>query len=856
MSLRNKIFLRISLLIFSLILCICIAGSILEVLYHHDEDLTTMTGPAIRVIFGFGLLGFLPSLFLAMGIANRTSAEVETLTGKLNDYSLKLESTVAERTAVLQRNEHIISSTTDHMAFIDANYIYREVNQSYLDSFGKPKDQIVGKTIAQVFGEELFNNRIKINFDKCLAGEKISYQAWFEFPVAGRSLMDVSYIPYTNKDGQVSGAVISSHDVTTLLHAEDKLRESEERFHSLFSGVGIGVAIYSAIDNGDDFVFLDYNRAGREMDGVTLADSIGFKVTDVFPGVVEFGMLDVMRRVWLTGVPEEHPVSIYKNQEVSFWRHNSLFKLPSGELVAVYTDETAKMQAEQSLQEQHARFVAVMDSLDAAVYVADMQTHELLFINKQIRELFGDVAGKPCWQKIQSGQSGPCSFCTNDHLIDADGQPTEPYIWEFQNTEDKQWYQCHDQAILWPDGRLVRLEIATNISMRKASEDATNLQGQFLKSLGDARQVLLQSAEVVPFQEFLNHVGPVANARRLFLFLNHRGDDGNLMLNQQAIWSADSENNDIDSLLMQNISYNKWLPNWQKTLKNGVAIVKHINDLSDPEQGVLKSQNIQTVALVPVMIDHEFVGFIGFENCLSHTIWSTVEITYFEAVAFDLAQAIKRVRSENNLRNSLKDKEVLMREIHHRVKNNMQVVTSLLDLQSRKISDQHALQAIKESQDRIRVMSLVHETLYRSDDLQCIAMKDYFTRLIDDLSRLHTTAGQQIQCLVSVDEVTLSVNDAIPVGLIANELLTNAFKHAFAGRQSGCVRVVLQAIKDHKLELMVADDGVGISEDLNCQEPETLGMQLVNRLAEGQLGGTLDVQNEGGARFSLRFKPS
>lgn len=113
----------------------------------------------------------------------------------------------------------------------------------------------------------------------------------------------------------------------------------------------------------------------------------------------------------------------------------------------------------------------ILDSLDALVYVADFETHELLFINAYGRAIWGDVQGKTCWQTLQAGQTGPCAFCTNDRLLDSRGRSTGVFVWEFRNTVNQRWYQCRDQAIPWVDGRLVRLEVATDISDRKSAEE-------------------------------------------------------------------------------------------------------------------------------------------------------------------------------------------------------------------------------------------------------------------------------------------------------------------------------------------------------------------------------------------------
>ena len=121
--------------------------------------------------------------------------------------------------------------------------------------------------------------------------------------------------------------------------------------------------------------------------------------------------------------------------------------------------------------ESYRSILTILDSLDALVYVSDMQTYELLYTNEYGRNIWGDIQGKTCWKVLQDGQNGPCSFCTNDRLLDKTGRPSGVYVWEFQNTVNKRWYQCRDQAIRWTDGRLVRIEIATDITDRKHAEE-------------------------------------------------------------------------------------------------------------------------------------------------------------------------------------------------------------------------------------------------------------------------------------------------------------------------------------------------------------------------------------------------
>jgi len=166
-----------------------------------------------------------------------------------------------------------------------------------------------------------------------------------------------------------------------------------------------------------------------------------------------------------------------------YWSHPIMKEGVVSGAVVTFLDITDRKQAEVERNTAIERFRTLVDSLDAVVYVADLETYQLLFLNQRGRDLCPDGIGSPCWSVLQQGLTGPCPFCTNDKLLNADGSPAGVYIWEFQNTSDKEWYECRDQAIRWTDGRLVRMEIATNISARKqAEEEKKNLEARLRQS--------------------------------------------------------------------------------------------------------------------------------------------------------------------------------------------------------------------------------------------------------------------------------------------------------------------------------------------------------------------------------------
>jgi len=142
-------------------------------------------------------------------------------------------------------------------------------------------------------------------------------------------------------------------------------------------------------------------------------------------------------------------------------------------VLSVARDISDRIKAEQQLRESHKRLLRVLDSLDAVVYVATMDSHEILYANRKLMDICGDITGKICWQVLHIGQTGPCAFCTNDKLLTPEGKPAAaPYVWEFENSISGRWYNIHDKAIEWVDGRIVRLEIATDITSRKQAEQA------------------------------------------------------------------------------------------------------------------------------------------------------------------------------------------------------------------------------------------------------------------------------------------------------------------------------------------------------------------------------------------------
>ena len=212
----------------------------------------------------------------------------------------------------------------------------------------------------------------------------------------------------------------------------------------------------------------------------------------------------------------------------------------------------------------------------------------------------------------------------------------------------------------------------------------------------------------------------------------------------------------------------------------------------------------------------------------------------------------KRRKMENELRKTLEDKDMLMREIHHRVKNNLMVMSSLLNLQSRYIKDEVDREIFKDSQSRAQSMALIHEKLYRSGDLKRINMRDYIQSLSENLYRAYLSDNGRVKIHLDVDEIMLDVDTAIPLGLILNELLTNSMKYAFPENQKGEIKVDFKINNQGKFQLDVSDNGIGLPPKIGPENSDSLGMQLIYNLTQ-QIKGDLKVMNSEGARFRILF---
>lgn len=306
-------------------------------------------------------------------------------------------------------------------------------------------------------------------------------------------------------------------------------------------------------------------------------------------------------------------------------------------------------------------------------------------------------------------------------------------------------------------------------------------------------------------------------------------------------------------------------PEWSEVRPLKVLSEKYTSLPSGKYVFQIQAQNAlgrwsQVVSSPPIVIHRAFWATWWFIVLLALLVIGVYYVLFQAVTSRRYAQKLKVLveARTNQLARSLQEKEALLQEIHHRVKNNLQVISSLLYLQSKKIKDEQDRAVFEESRHRIQAMALTHEILYSSERLGQVSAADYFQRIVTTLLRTYSESSKRVRSEVKVDQLDLSLDEALPCGLIVNELVSNALKHAFPGPREGKIKIkcfqepVPGSQGKVQVVLVVEDDGVGLSQDFELDNNLGLGLKMVRNLVR-QLDGKMEIKRGRGTAFIIRF---
>lgn len=389
------------------------------------------------------------------------------------------ESLERERTTL----RNLIELNPYSISIFDAGGRFVAGNQAFLDLFKSEPPE--GYTL---FEDPILKRlRVSDDFDRLKEGKVIDLdEIWYNpreiYPDAPDAKICIRAVifPTFGPDGEIENLIVMAEDVTERRHSEQALQESEDKYRNLIERANDGITILQ------DARIQYINQRIQRMFGYTEEEILG----QPFASYIDLTELPKVQEYYQKRMAGEDVPSVYE----TIIRHKDGSKIHAEMNVGIITyqgrpaefvfvrDITERRQAEQGLKKSHERFLTVLDSLDSGVYVSDMETYEVLFVNRKMRDYFGDVVGKTCWKVLQ-GLDGPCEFCTNDNIIDDTGQPTGVYAWEFKNPITGYWLEIRDRAIRWVDGRVVRLEIAMDVTPRKHAAEALKESAERFRSV-------------------------------------------------------------------------------------------------------------------------------------------------------------------------------------------------------------------------------------------------------------------------------------------------------------------------------------------------------------------------------------
>jgi PAS domain S-box-containing protein len=615
-----------------------------------------------------------------------------------------------------RRYEFIINTSRDFMTLINRSYVYEAANDAYCAAHDKTREEVIGKTLADLWGEKLFLGLIKGHLDRCFAGEEVNYQAFFAFPRLEHRYFDVTCSPYLDRDGLVSHVVVVSRDTTERKSAEEALR-------------------------------ISYEELERKVDE---------------------------RSSELGAANEELQKEIAEH-----------------------------LRTEEMLKEKNSMLQTLINAIPDVVFFKDTEGRHLLgnkvmeefmglsqeeFVGESVADLSPPEVAEACRRSdAEALQAGGASR-VEESYTDKNGAP------RFLDVVKAPIYSAKG-------GLLGLVGVGRDITERKLMEVA-------LRNSEEKFRTLYESSLDALF---------IIDMNGTFLDVNKTGYE-RLGYTKEEMLSMNISQLDppeFASLLPQRMEHMQ---------KEG--------------KGVFESAHLRKDgAVMPVEIN----------ACVMRVQGRNV----FFSIIRDITE---RKMAESQIQQALQEKETLLRELYHRTKNNMQVITSLLNLQAKEITDKKTLQILEDTKSRIRSMALVHEKLYKAKNLSHVSLRDYVQDLAQALMKSHNADKEQVTLCVDIEKISVSIDTITPLGLVINELMTNALKYAFPDNTKGAILIKALVHEDKSIELTFSDNGIGIPEHIDLTKSESLGLKIVRTLVVSQIKGKLEILAKNGTTVRIKFK--
>ncbi|PZV14954.1 MAG: hypothetical protein DCF22_07890 [Leptolyngbya sp.] len=676
-----------------------------------------------------------------------------------------------------------------------------------------------------------------------------------------------------NQQGHLVELQSVGRDITALKQAEAARRNSDERYRQVVETMLEGIWM---IDAASRTTYANPRMA--EMLGYTADEMLG---KDLFYFMDESGQAISNRNLERRrqGIKEQHDFRFRTKTGQDIWALLSTNPLydDAGNYIgalATVTDITDRKQAQTALERSEQRFRNLFESIPKIAIQGYDRHRQVIYWNHASEQLYGYSKTEAFGQQLEDLIIPPemrsavitavQNWLTENHPI-----PASELSLMHQDGSRVTVYSSHTM-LTNPEGEPEMYCVDIDLSDRKRAEALLHQSEQVLRQRVDQEQTLRRVLQAIRKSLSLDLIFRTATAEVAELVQADRTAIVQYLPERQC-WKHVSEYRqslDIpDTLGVEIPDQDNPLAEQLKQFK--VVRIDNPDTLEDEINRAFAKTFPGSWLLVPLIVDQKLWGSFSLFRSRQTSAWTEEQATLVQtigdqlAIAIQQAQAFERAQTEiaerqqaeANLRAALSEKEVLLKEIHHRVKNNLQIVSGLLQLQAQSLQDSPAIHALRESQNRVESMSLIHKKLYISSDLEQIDAADYIQSLATSLLTTYKVSPGAIALQVDVEPVILSLDQGIPCGLIINELVSNALKYAFSTHQPGEILIQLRQI-GRELELIVQDNGMGLPDHLDLNNIQSLGLSLVHALSTEQLEGSLTVDHSQGTTFKIRFPQS
>ncbi|MFA5331769.1 MAG: PAS domain S-box protein [Methanoregula sp.] len=655
-----------------------------------------------------------------------------------------------------------------------------------------------------------------------------------------RTIM-VRLAPVFGAEGKVIKTYGANQDITGRKKAEEELRESEARYRNLFTNMLEGFAycrmLYDDAGQPSDFVYLNVNSAFDRIIGTTSVT--GKRATEVFPGIKAAfpELLENYGRVAMTGEPASFDLDFKPSGK---WLHISVYSPAKDHFVVVFEDITARRIADENLKKAEEKYRNIFETALDGIYQISPKGL-LLTANPAMARILGydsvddlittvtDTA-RQLWVHQEERKNYLRQLRENNTVQDFE-------CGFYRKDKSQIWVSLTTHTVRGTEGKILVSEgILVDITRRKNDErnliDRESEYRTILRTTMDGFSVTSQNGEFLDTNDAFCRL--TGYSREELLTLN--------FADIQANKTAEESEQQIREIIGKG---EERFETQYRRKDSSVIDVEVSVVVSDRHGGQFITFHHDITERKRILVDLENARNELEQKVLART-GELKEINESLRAEIEL-----RTEAQNKIVSSLREKEMLLKEIHHRVKNNMQVISSLLFMQARAQNDEKVKAILKESQDRIKAIALVHEKLYQSTDLDRIDYTDYLQKITGHLFESYKVDQTVITLHLNSEKAVLHIDKAVPCSLIINEMISNSLKHAFPGGRKGVITIDFRKGTENYI-LTYSDDGIGIPEGITFDRTESLGMQLINGLTK-QINGSIKLDRTAGTKYTITF---